>query len=99
VSLVFWAVAALLWLGVALLVLAAGGAAVARRTYDRLHLVALGATVGAPLVVVALAIQSGDAASAIKLVLIAALLLGTGPATAVVTARGRSRAYPEGGRR
>jgi multisubunit Na+/H+ antiporter MnhG subunit len=90
--------AVLLWAGVALLVVACLGSAVVRGMYERLHFVALAAAVGAPLVVVSLALRADAWAMTLKLLLICALLVGTGPATTAVTARGRSRASREEGR-
>jgi multicomponent Na+:H+ antiporter subunit G len=83
--------AVLLWAGVVTLVVACLGVAVVRDAFDRLHFLALTATVGAPLIVVSLALQAGGWRSALKLLLIGAILFGTGPATTAVTARGRSR--------
>ena len=81
----------LLWAGCAAIVLACAGVALMRDTYDRLHFVAVAATVGAPLVVLSLALGAGSWRSALKLVLIGLLLAATGPATSAVTARARAR--------
>lgn len=87
----------LLWAGVAALFVASLGVAAVRDAFDRLHFLAFAATVGAPLIVVSLALQASGWRSALKLVLIGAILFGTGPATTAVTARGRSRAGDDGG--
>lgn len=82
---------ALLGLGCACMVLACVGTAVVPNVYDRLHFVAVAATIGAPLLVTALAVAASSWRSALKLLLIAALLAATGPATAAVTARAGAR--------
>lgn len=82
-------VALLLAVGGLLLVVAATGAAVLSGTLDRLHYVGLAATAGAPLVVLGLIVRADDWASGLKLALVGVLLVGTGPATAAVTARAR----------
>lgn len=79
--------AVLLWAGCACLVMACLGGVAMRGVYDRLHFVAIGAVLGAPLVVIALAITASGGRPALKLLLIGALLAATGPVTTVVTAR------------
>lgn len=91
--------AVLLWTGCAGIVFACVGTLLMRDTYDRLHFVAVAATVGAPLVVASLALGAGSWRSALKLVLIGLLLAASGPVTSAVTARARARASAREGRR
>jgi monovalent cation/proton antiporter MnhG/PhaG subunit len=82
--------AILLVLGCVCIVFACLGTALMRDTYDRLHFVAVAAMVGAPLVVVSLALDAGSWRSALKLLLIGLLLAAGGPVTSAVTARARA---------
>jgi len=88
----------LLGAGGVTLVVAALGVVLQADVRDRLHYAALAAMVGAPLVVIGLALTAGSWHPAVKLLLIGALLAGTGPALTTVTARAVERATGEGRR-
>lgn len=75
-----------LWAGVAMLLVGCLGTVLHRRPWDRLHYVSLTGVVGVPLVVLALALR--EPSSALKLLLVAVLVAGTGPV--VGTAAGRA---------
>ena len=87
----------LLVLGTVGLVLAAVGSALPRSPYVRLHYLNLATMVGAPLVVLGILVH--DPSDWFKLLLIAALLVGTSPAASAATARAVTRSkggYGEG---
>jgi len=86
----------LLAAGGAVLVLGAVGLVVRRDVRDRIHYAALTSVVGAPLVVVGLALTAGSWHPAVKLLLVGALLAGTGPALSTVTGRAVERATGAG---
>lgn len=77
----------LLWLGCGGLVVAALGAVLAQDVRDRLHHVAMATVVAAPLVVVSLAVAAPSWRSALKLLVIGALVALSGPITTAATAR------------
>lgn len=83
---------ALVWAGVAVLLLACLGAAVLSDVRDRLHAVSVASVVGAPLATIGLAIGASTWQEATKLLLIGLLLLATAPATSAVTGRTAHRA-------
>ncbi|MEP9381649.1 monovalent cation/H(+) antiporter subunit G [Nocardioides sp. KR10-350] len=87
----------LLVAGAAVLLLAAVGLVVRRDTRDRIHYAALAAVVGAPMMVVALALTAGGVRSAVKLLIIGALLAGTGPALSTATGHAVERARGDRG--
>lgn len=80
----------LLWFGVGLSVLLCIGVAVVRDLLDRLHVVAAVTSVAVPLVVLSQALGAGSWRPALKIVLIALLLIVTGPVATVATARARA---------
>ena len=86
----------LLALGGLVLVTGALGLVVRRDVRDRIHYAALTAVVGAPLVVVGLALLATDWRAAVKLLFIGLLLAGTGPALSAVTARAVERSTGAG---
>ena len=86
------AAAALMFLGTAMLVVAALGACLPRRALVRLHYLSLGAMAGAPLVLLGALVR--DPADWLKIVLIAVLLVASSPMGAAATARGISRGGP-----
>lgn len=69
----------LLGLGIVVMAFSAAGVLVVRNRYDRLHFVAPAATLGMPLIGVAVAIDTGFAAPTAKLALIVALTVLTSP--------------------
>lgn len=83
--------AILMWAGIAIVAMASIGCAVVAELYDRLHFVSAVTSIGVPLVVVSQAFEAGDWRAALKLVVIAAMLFGTGPVTIAATARARTR--------
>jgi multicomponent Na+:H+ antiporter subunit G len=70
------------------------GLLLARDTYLRLHYLGPASSLGAPLIIAALAIHEGLSLSAVKLVLIGVLLIGSGAVT--VAAFGRAAAQRQG---
>lgn len=70
------------------------GLVVAREALLRLHYLGPASSVGAPLIIAALVVQDGLSLSAVKLVLIGVLLIGSGAVT--VVAFGRATAQREG---
>lgn len=80
--------------GVAVLLLAALALLVLPGPYARLHALSPAGSLGAPLVALALAVETGAGRAAVKLLVIAALLAGGGAATS--TAVGRATAQHEG---
>jgi multisubunit Na+/H+ antiporter MnhG subunit len=84
----------LLAAGIAGVALGCLGLLVARETFLRLHYVGLASSVGAPPVIAALVVHAGVSSSAVKLVLIGVLLLGSGAVT--VAAFGRAAAHHAG---
>lgn len=83
--------AILMWLGIAVVAVGSLGCAFVVDLYDRLHFVAGVATVGVPLIIISQALDASGWRAALKLVVIAGLLFGTGPVTIAATARARSR--------
>ncbi|GAA0369822.1 monovalent cation/H(+) antiporter subunit G [Actinoallomurus spadix] len=82
--------AALIWAGVAVAVLSAVRLLLTRDLFARLHFIGPAAVLAAPLVVAGLALRPWSSWHDVaKLVLIGVLLVGTGPATVVATARAR----------
>jgi multisubunit Na+/H+ antiporter MnhG subunit len=86
----------LLWLGVGVCVAAALGMLLVRDPADRVHLTAPLNTVGAPLVAVALALDTGWGRQAVKIVLIGLLLLGTGAVLSAATGQAMRSGEPTG---
>lgn len=82
--------AILIWAGVAISILSAVRLLVARDPFARLHFIGPTTSLAAPLVIAGLALQQWSSwHDVLKLVLIGVLLVGTGPATVVATARAR----------
>lgn len=86
----------LLAAGGLVLVLASVGLVVRRDVRDRIHYVSLAAVVGAPLVVLGLALSAASWRSGVKLVIIGMLLAGTGPAVSAATGRAVERSMGTG---
>ena len=82
---------ALMWIGIVVTAMASIGCAVVTDLYDRLHFVSAVTSIGVPLIVVSQAFEASGWRAALKLVLIALLLFGTGPVTIAATARARTR--------
>ena len=79
----------LLWVGVAMLLVGCLGTLLLRRPWDRLHYVSLTSAVGVPLVVLALVLR--EPSSVLKLLLVAALVGGTGPVVSTTAGRAVDR--------
>ncbi|MFD0279441.1 cation:proton antiporter [Kitasatospora sp. NPDC127111] len=86
---------ALLCAGTAALLLAAVALAVLPGPYLRLHALSPAATLGAPLVALALAVDTGPGRAAVKLLVIGLLLAAGGTITTMAVARTTVRARPE----
>ncbi len=84
----------LLTAGTAVILLSAVGIVVLRRPFGRLHALTPAASLGVPLVTLALALQSGPGRAAVKLLVIGALVAVGGPVTTM--ALGRATAQHEG---
>ena len=84
----------LLAIGIAGVALGCLGLLVVRDVFLRLHYLGPASALGAPLIIAALVVQEGVSASALKLVLIGVLLIGSGAVTA--TAFGRATAQRQG---
>ncbi|HLQ84768.1 MAG TPA: monovalent cation/H(+) antiporter subunit G [Salinisphaeraceae bacterium] len=69
----------LLALGIAIMVFSAIGLLIVRNRYDRLHYVAPAATLGMPLIGLAVALDGGFAAATVKVVFIVVLTVLTSP--------------------
>jgi multicomponent Na+:H+ antiporter subunit G len=80
----------LLAAGVGVVALGCLGLLLARDTYLRLHYLGPASSLGTPLIIAALLLQEGLSFSAVKLVLIGVLLIGSGAVT--VAAFGRAAA-------
>lgn len=80
-------VLALLAAGLFVVVVAAVGAVVTLRVYDRLHLVSPVTSLGAPLIGLALMIHNGWSLASGEIFVVVALLVATGPALAAATGR------------
>lgn len=76
-----------LWCGVGVVGFSAIGALIVREFADRLHFLSPAAVLGAPLVIIGVAIDSTPGRTMAKLIFIAVLLAASGPVTAVATAR------------
>lgn len=90
--------AVLLGLGVSIELLCAVGILVVRNPFDRLHYLAPATTLGPLAIAAAVLVAESDAQAKIKSVLVAVVLLATGPILTHATARAawtRSRAYPD----
>jgi multisubunit Na+/H+ antiporter MnhG subunit len=84
--------AVLVWAGVAVCAFASIRLVLTRDRFVRLHYVALGSVVAAPLVIAGLALVSWSSWHDVaKLVIIGALLFVTGPATVITAARAMRR--------
>lgn len=80
----------LIWAGVVVAAVSALRLLLARDPFVRLHFIAPGTVIAAPLVVAGLAVRSWSSwHDVVKIVIIAVLLVATGPATVVATARAR----------
>lgn len=78
----------LLWAGVAAIVLSSLGILLVRDLYDRLHFLAPAASLGVPLVTIAIAIEmSHPGRPTVKLFFIAAMLMVGSPVLGMATAR------------
>jgi multicomponent Na+:H+ antiporter subunit G len=84
----------LLVLGIAGVAVGCLGLLTARDTYLRLHYLGPASSLGTPLIVAALVVHQGWSFSAVKLVLIGVLLIGSGAVT--VAAFGRAAAQHQG---
>lgn len=84
----------LLVAGTGVLLLSAVGLVTLSRPYQRLHALTPATTVGAPLVALALAVETGPGRAAVKLLLIAVIVAVGGAVTAM--AIGRATAQHEG---
>lgn len=82
----------LVWCGVVVAGYTAVRLLLARDTMDRLHLIAPGTVLAAPLIIAGLALASWSSwHDVVKLIVIGIVLLGTGPATVVAAARAAAR--------
>lgn len=84
----------LLVVGIAGVAVGCVGLLMARDTYLRLHYLGPASSLGAPLIIAALVVHQGLSVSAVKLVLIGVLLIGSGAVT--VAALGRAAAQRQG---
>jgi multicomponent Na+:H+ antiporter subunit G len=84
----------LLTAGITAVALGCLGLLLARDVFQRLHYLGPASSLGAPLIIAALVTHEGWALSAVKLVLIGVLLVGSGAVT--VAAFGRAAAQREG---
>jgi multicomponent Na+:H+ antiporter subunit G len=84
----------LLVAGIGVLLLSALAFTVLPRPYARLHALTPATSLGAPLVLLALAVETGPCRSAVKLLVIGALIALGGPVTTM--AIGRATAQHEG---
>ena len=82
-----WVAGALLVAGVAVQLAACLGLILARTTFDRLHLVAPAAVVGAPLVCASVLVNESFSQGGVHAILVAAILIGVGPVITHATAR------------
>lgn len=80
-------VLALMAAGLLVVVMAAIGAVLTLRVYDRLHLVSPVTSLGAPLIGLALMIHNGWSLASGEIFVVVALLVVTGPALASATGR------------
>jgi multicomponent Na+:H+ antiporter subunit G len=87
-------VLALLWAGIAVVVLSCLGALTLRRVYNRLHYLTPATSLGAPLIGLALAIENGWGLTMAEDLFIVFLLALTGPVLEAAT--GRMAAQREG---
>ncbi|SEK46512.1 monovalent cation/H(+) antiporter subunit G [Streptacidiphilus jiangxiensis] len=78
---------AMLVVATATLLLSAGALLVLPRPYARLHALAPATSLGAPLVALALALDTGPGRGAVKLLVIGALLAAGGPVTTMAIGR------------
>ncbi|GHD98501.1 cation:proton antiporter [Streptomyces alanosinicus] len=77
----------LLVAGTGVLLVSAAGLVALPRPYQRLHALTPASTVGAPLVALALAVESGPGRAAVKLVLVAVIVAFGGAVTAMAIGR------------
>lgn len=85
----------LIWAGVVIAAVGALRLLLARDSFVRLHFIAPGTVLAAPLVITGLAVRSWSSwHDVVKLVFIAVLMVATGPATVLATARARK--VPDG---
>ena len=82
-----WIAGALLYTGVIVAVASCIGSVVARNLYDRLHFIAPATSLGASLVCSAVVVNEGTSQAGLKALLVAALLVTTGPVLVHATAR------------
>ncbi|MEV0186189.1 monovalent cation/H(+) antiporter subunit G [Streptomyces sp. NPDC050625] len=78
---------ALLVIGTGVLLLCAVWLVVLPRPYQRLHALSPATSVGGPLVVLALAVETGPGRAAVKLLLIGAIMAAGGAVTAMAIGR------------
>lgn len=84
----------LLVAGCAVLLLAAAGLLALPRPYARLHALSVAGTLGAPLVALALAVDTGPGRAAVKLLVIGAVLAFGGAATGAAVCRATATVDP-----
>ena len=82
-----WVAGGLLVTGVAVQLAACLGLILARTTFDRLHVVAPAAVVGAPLVCASVLVNESFSQGGVHAILVAAILIGVGPVITHATAR------------
>ncbi|MEU3573869.1 monovalent cation/H(+) antiporter subunit G [Kitasatospora sp. NPDC036755] len=82
---------ALLWAGTAALLLSAAALSVLPGRYLRLHALSPAALLGAPLVALALAVDTGPGRAAVKLLVIGLLVATGGTVTTMAVARATRR--------
>jgi len=87
VSAEHWVAGGLLVTGVAVQLAACLGLILARTTFDRLHVVAPAAVVGAPLVCASVLVNESFSQGGVHAILVAAILIGVGPVITHATAR------------
>lgn len=77
----------LLVLGAAVLILSALSLVVLPRPYGRLHALSPATSLGAPLIVLALAVETGPGRAAAKFLVMGALIAAAGPVTTMAIGR------------
>ncbi|MEU6172493.1 monovalent cation/H(+) antiporter subunit G [Streptantibioticus parmotrematis] len=82
----------LLVAGIAVLLLSALGLVVLSRPYGRLHALTPATTLGAPLVCLALAVETGAGRAAVKLLIIGVLIAAGGSVTTMAVGRATAQA-------
>ncbi len=87
----------LLAVGVAALLLSALALVVLPGPFGRLHALAPATSLGAPLITLSLAVQTGPGRAAVKLLVIGALIALAGPVTTMAIGRATARQQPPRG--